>query len=148
MTPMLGSLGGVPFYLQNAWGETGIHWIAALGHVAIHPEGTAYLGCRQNIPWRKEQSSECWFWNVLYVEEGEWILQTMGDGQERESRTWQTAFCHLNDQGRMRGLAKGWGPRSAYLLPTCDWRTAFLHDTWEQFAPSASRSAEKAQMSK
>lgn len=50
MTPMLGSLGGVPFYIQNAWGETGIHWITALGHVAIHPEGTAYLGCRQSIP--------------------------------------------------------------------------------------------------
>lgn len=49
MTPMLGSLGGVPFYLQNDWGETGIHWITALGHVAIHPEGTAYLGCRQSI---------------------------------------------------------------------------------------------------
>lgn len=61
MTPGLFSFGGVLFYLQNDWGKTCIHWITALRHAAIYPEGTAYLGCRQNILRRKEQSSECWF---------------------------------------------------------------------------------------
>lgn len=100
--------------------KTCIHWSQLCDtRLFIQRAQLPWLG-RQNILQEKSSLQNAGFETFYLWRRDSELLANYGwwaEGERASRRIWQTAFCHLNDQDRMRGSAKGWGSRPAYSIP-------------------------------